>query len=104
MGTHLYTGRVIDAAEAERRGIVSRSVPSDELMDTALGVAEEIAANSPFGVWMTKEVLWSNLETQSMRAGIDIENRNQILAAQTEDSKAAMKGFLSGNIPDWENR
>jgi len=52
----------------------------------------------------SKEVLWSNLETPSMRAGIDIENRNQILAAQTEDSKAAMKGFLSGNIPDWENR
>ncbi|MGB0677831.1 MAG: enoyl-CoA hydratase/isomerase family protein, partial [Ilumatobacteraceae bacterium] len=100
----IYTGRVINAAEAERLGIVSRSVPADKLMDTALGVAEEIAANSPFGVWMTKEVLWSNLETPSMRAGIDIENRNQILAAQTEDSKAAMKGFLSGNIPDWENR
>ena len=100
----IYTGRVIDAAEAERLGIVSRSVPADELMETALGVAEEIARNSPFGVWMTKEVLWSNLETTSMRAGIDIENRNQILAAQTDDSKAAMSGFLSGNIPEWKNR
>ena len=42
------------------------------------------------------------LETPSIRAGIDIENRTQILA-QTEDSKAAMSGF-SGNIPDWKNR
>ena len=100
----IYTGRVIDAAEAERLGIVSRSVPPENLMDTALGVAEEIAANSPFGIWMTKEVLWSNLETPSIRAGIDIENRTQILALQTEDSKAAMSGFLSGNIPDWKNR
>ena len=100
----IYTGRVIDATEAERLGIVSRSVPADELMDTALDVAEEIAANSPFGVWMTKEVLWSNLETPSLRAGIDIENRNQILAAQTEDSKAAMGSFLSGNMPEWKNR
>ena len=53
----IYTGRVIDAAEAERLGIVSRSVLPENLMDTALGVAEEIAANSPFGIWMTKEVL-----------------------------------------------
>ena len=100
----IYTGRVIDATEAERLGIVSRSVPAEDLMDTALDVAEEIAANSPFGVWMTKEVLWSNLETPSLRAGIDIENRNQILAAKTEDSKAAMGSFLSGNMPEWKNR
>ena len=51
-----------------------------------------------------KEALWSNLETPSLRAGIDLENRNQILAAQTEDSKAAMAGFLSKHIPDWKNR
>ena len=100
----IYTGRVIDATEAERLGIVSRSVRAEDLMDTALDVAEEIVANSPFGVWMTKEVLWSNLETPSLRAGIDIENRNQILAAQTEDSKAAMGSFLSGNMPEWKNR
>ena len=66
----IYTGRVIDAAEAERLGIVSRSVPPENLMDTALGVAGEIAANSPFGMWMTKEVLWSNLETPSMRRAL----------------------------------
>ena len=100
----IYTGRVIDAAEAERLGIVSRSVPSEELMDTALSVAREIAANSPFGVWMTKEVLWANLETPSMRAGIDIENRNQIMTSLTEDSRAAMGGFLSGERPVWQNR
>ena len=74
----ILTGRVIDATEAERLGIVSRSVPDDELMQTCLDVAAEIRANSPFGVWMTKEVLWANLEIPSLAAGIDIENRNQI--------------------------
>ena len=100
----IYTGRVFDAAEAERLGIVSRAVPAADLMDTVLGVAGEIAANSPFGVWMTKEVLWANLETPSMRAGIDIENRNQIMTSLTEDSRAAMGGFLSGHRPIWQNR
>jgi enoyl-CoA hydratase len=100
----IYTGRVIDAAEAERLGIVSRSVADADLMPTVLGVAAEIVANSPFGVWMTKETLWANLETPSLRAGIDIENRTQILASLTDDSRRAMSGFLAGERPDWQNK
>ena len=41
---------------------MSRVVPDGEVVDAALDVADEIAANSPFGVWMTKEVMWSQLE------------------------------------------
>lgn len=100
----ILTGRVIDAAEAERVGIVSRSVPADELMDRCLEVAAEIAANSPFGTWMTKEVLWANLEIPSLSAGIDIENRNQILASFTEDSREAMQAALSRRPVAWRNR
>ncbi len=100
----LLTGRVIDAAEADDLGLVTRRVASDDLTDTALEFAGLIARNSPFGVWMTKEVMWSNLEVPSLRAGIDLENRNQIMAAGTRDSGAAMGGFLSGEIPDWQNR
>jgi enoyl-CoA hydratase len=100
----ILTGRVIDAAEAERIGIVTRSVPDDELMDRCLGVAAEICANSPFGTWMTKEVLWSNLEIPSLAAGIDIENRNQILTSLTEDSSEAMQSFLARRPVSWKNR
>ena len=100
----ILTGRVIDAAEVERLGIVSRAVPDAELMDTCLAVAAEIAANSPFGVWMTKEVLWANLENPSLRAGIDLENRNQIMTGMTEDSKLAMRSFLSRQPVRWQNR
>ncbi|MBH30194.1 MAG: enoyl-CoA hydratase, partial [Actinobacteria bacterium] len=63
-----------------------------------------IESNSPFGVWMTKEVMWSNLEIPSLRAGIDMENRTQILASGTEDSKKAMTSFLSRTQVDWNNR
>ena len=100
----LLTGRVIDAAEADRIGLVSALVPDDDLMDTCLGVAAEIVGNSPFGVWMTKEVMWSNLEIGSLRAGIDLENRTQIMASLTEDSQEAMRSFLHRRQVKWANR
>ncbi len=100
----LLTGRVFDAVEADKLGLVSRVVPGDELMESALATARLIARNSPMGVWMTKEVMWSNLEVTSLQAGIDLENRTQILTSQTEDSRAAMAGFLHGQQVDWQNR
>ena len=94
----------IDAQAARDMQLVVDVVPDDELIDAALDVAAEIAANSPFGVWMTKEVMWSNLETGSLQSGIDLENRTQILASLTEDSRRAMGGFLSRKPIAYENR
>jgi enoyl-CoA hydratase len=100
----MLTGRVFDAAEADKLGLVSLVVDDDALLDEALATAELIAANSPMGVWMTKEVMWSNLETGSLQAGIDLENRTQILSSGTEDSRRAMAGFLAHEPIVWENR
>lgn len=100
----MLTGRIIDAAEAERIGLVVRTVPDDELLDSALETAELIAANSPFGVWMTKEVMWSNLETASLQTGIDLENRTQILASMTGDMNEALVAFLEKRPPNFSNR
>jgi enoyl-CoA hydratase len=100
----MLTGRIIDAAEAERIGLVVRVVPDDELLDAALETAGQIAANSPFGVWMTKEVMWSNLETGSLQAGIDLENRTQVLASTTGDMNEALAAFLEKRPPDFSNR
>ena len=90
----LLTGRLIDAEEALRIGLVGRVVPDGEVVDAALAVAEEIAANSPLGVWMTKEVMWSQLEVGSLQAGIDLENRTQILTSFSEDMTEAVTAFL----------
>ena len=95
---------MIDAAEGDRLGIVSRAVPDEELMTTCLAVAAEIVGNSPFGVWMTKEVLWANLEIPSFRAGTDLENRNQIMTGMTKDSEVAMQSFMARRPVRWQNR
>jgi enoyl-CoA hydratase len=100
----ILTARIFDSAEADRLGLVSRVVPDDALMDTCLNVADEIASNSPFGVWMTKEVLWSNLEISSYRAATDLENRTQIMTSMTEDSRAATQNVLSRARVDWQNK
>ncbi len=107
----MLTGRRFDASEADALGLVTRVVddPGDgsvgqAVIDEALRFADLITANSPMGVWMTKEVMWSNLEVSSMQAGIDLENRTQILCSQTEDSRRAMAGFLGGAAIEWHNR
>jgi enoyl-CoA hydratase len=100
----MLTGRLIDAAEAERIGLVVRVVPDGEVVDAAVEVAERIAANSPFGVWMTKEVMWSNLEVGSLQAGIDIENRTQLLSSYSADHREAMAAFLERRPPEFQHR
>jgi enoyl-CoA hydratase len=95
----MLTGRFVDAAEAERIGLVARVVADDALIDAALEEAELILANSPFGVRMTKEVMWSQLEIGSLQAGIDLENRTQLLASTTGDMTEAMAAFIEKRPP-----
>ena len=100
----LLTGRVIDAAEADRIGLVSRVVPDGELLDAALDVARAITANSPFGVRMTKDVMWSQLETGSMAAGIAMENSTQIATSFSEDQREALAAFLAKRPAEFTDR
>src|SRR4051812_44533639 len=90
----MLTGRLIDAEEADRFGLVSRVVPDGEVVDAAMQVAEQIAANSPFGIWMTKEVAWANREVTNFQAAIDLENRTQILTSYGKDQREATMAFL----------
>lgn len=99
----LLTGRLVDAAEADRIGLVSRVVPDDGLMEAALAVAAQITANSPMGVWMTKEVAWSQLEVGSLQAGIDLENRTQIMTTFTRDHHEQVEAFLDSRPARYVN-
>ena len=73
--------------------------PTTELLDAALETAGLIAANSPWGIRMTKEVMWSQLEVGSLQAGIDLENRTQVLSTMTGDMREAVAAFLEKRPP-----
>jgi enoyl-CoA hydratase len=100
----LLTGRLIDAATAERWGLVAEVLPANELLPAALRIADEIIANAPMGVWMTKEVMWSNLEVSSLQAGLDLENRTQVLCGQTQDCGEAISAFVEKRAPAFQFR
>ena len=89
----ILTARVIDAAEAERIGLVSRVVPDGEALSTALEIADTLCEYNPFGLTMTKEVMLANVDAPSIEAAISLENRNQILAGTTGDITRAVEAF-----------
>jgi enoyl-CoA hydratase/carnithine racemase len=90
----LLTGRFIDARRALAAGLVSRVVAAGELAAAGKEVAEEILRNAPLGVRLTKECLNASLDAGSLEAVIALEDRQQILAAQTGDWREGMAAFL----------
>ncbi len=79
----LLTGRTVDAAEADRIGLVARLVGEDRLRETAFEMARAMLAKSPMGLRMTKESLTLNRTAPSMEAAIELENRTQSMCCYT---------------------
>jgi enoyl-CoA hydratase len=99
----MLTGRLFDAEEACRIGLVTDVVPDEALLDAAYTKAAEIMQNTPFGVALTKEGMWTALEIPGMQAAIDLENRQQIMASFTNDHTEAMRAFLERRPPEYTN-
>jgi enoyl-CoA hydratase/carnithine racemase len=98
----LLTGRVFDAAEAERIGLLVDVVPSGSLLERAMTTARQIAANPPLAVWMTKETMWQTVDSPSFRQALDIENRTQIMCTGTGELHEAFKAFVERRQPEWK--
>jgi enoyl-CoA hydratase/carnithine racemase len=100
----VYTGRLMEAAEAERTGLVNRLVPADELLDAAVEMAGLICANSPGGVQLSKRALQANMEIGSYAAALELENRGQALLTRAEDMPEALEAFRHGRAPVFTGR
>ena len=97
------TGRMMDAAEAERAGLVARVVPLAELMDTALAAADTIAQMSRTAVMLAKESINRAFELP-LAEGIRFERRVFHSLFATADQKEGMAAFIAKRPPRFENR
>ena len=97
----MLTGRMVDAVEADRIGLVLRLIQPDDLLSETWALARSIADNGQLATWMTKRGMWANLEAGSLAAAIELENRTQIMMRGTGElaSKAKEKGF-TGRLED----
>jgi enoyl-CoA hydratase len=96
------TGRMMDAAEAERTGLVSRVIAADRLLDEAMKVAETIASMSLPIAMMTKEAVNRSYET-TLAEGIRFERRVFHAMFATKDQKEGMAAFVEKRPPRFEN-
>ncbi|WP_426574046.1 enoyl-CoA hydratase/isomerase family protein [Aquihabitans sp. McL0605] len=98
----LLTGRKVPAPEILDLGLASDLV--DEPIERAIEIARSITAHSPFGVAMTKQVLWANITAPSLEAAMALENRTQTLALLTEDMGEAVGAFIEKRPANYANR
>jgi 2-(1,2-epoxy-1,2-dihydrophenyl)acetyl-CoA isomerase len=95
------TGRIIEADEALRRGLVDQVVPHEQLMDVALGLAAEIAANPPSAVWAAKRIIHENLAEHDLRRVVTQEGFAIREARRLPDHAEAVTAFLEKREPSF---
>jgi enoyl-CoA hydratase len=95
----LLTGRKVGAAEAQAMGLVSRVIDDGTVLDEAVAMAGEMCRFSPYGLAMTKDVLWASLEIGSLETAVELEDRNQLMLGFTENLQEAIRAFDAGRQP-----
>ncbi len=100
----MLTSRRFDAAEALRIGLVTDVVPRDELDATVDATLDALLEAPPMSLALTKQGMWLALEIPSFDAMIEMENRQQILTAQTADAGEAMAAYTGKRAPEYGNK
>ena len=81
---------------------IQANVPEGDLGAVSLELAREIAANSEYGVWMTKKGLRANLDAASLRHAMELENRTQVLGYFSGCMEESMQAFQERRAPRWK--
>lgn len=100
----MLSGRLVGSAEAHRLGLVSDVVPDDELMDHAVKLAKTFIRNSPIALWMTKKVMWENLDASSLTEAMSREAHAQMLCGHTDDHREAIAAFRAKREAVFHNK
>lgn len=96
-----FTGRTVDAEEAEQLGLINALTGADDLLERALKLAGQICANSPGGIKLSKRALQSNLEISSFAAALELESRGQALLTRCSDMPEALAAFREKRAPNF---
>jgi enoyl-CoA hydratase/carnithine racemase len=100
----LLTGRFLDAERALALGLLSRIVPHERLLEDGLALAEEMVANAPYGLALTKQALNINIDAPSLDAALALEDRQQVMLTGTQDHVEAMTAFVEKRTPRYQGR
>lgn len=98
----MYTGRDMDAKEADKFGLVSRVVTDSELLNESIRTAKMILNKAPMGVRLTKEALNMNIDAPSLEAAIKLENRTQVICLNTNDAPEGAFSLLAKKEPKYD--
>ncbi|MGE0663800.1 MAG: enoyl-CoA hydratase/isomerase family protein [Hyphomonadaceae bacterium] len=100
----LLTARPVLSDEAERIGLVLKTVPDQDLQDACLELAKAIMVNVPLGIWTTKQSMWLNQSAASLEQAMEIETRAVFMAQSTEDAAEKRKSFFEKRPPKFTNK
>ncbi len=100
----MLTGRDLDAAEADRIGLVSQVVPADELLEASFDVADRIISFSRPGVELTKRLMWSSYEEGSLQGHMDAEGQAQLFVRiTTQNFEEATRARKEKRPPEFKD-
>ena len=100
----MLTGRDVEAAEAERIGLVSRTVPQDQLLQECYQIAERIIGFSQLGVELSKQLLWAGVDAGSLHSHMNHEGQAQLFVRMTtKNFEEAIRARKEGRPPEYKD-
>jgi len=97
----LLSGREVDGVEAEQIGLAIKLVKQDNLLSSALELAEDLLTKSPLGLRMTKEAINLSLDSPSLENMIHFENSSMIVTFSSKDVNEGFSGFFQKKKPNY---